>query len=117
MKTAVEAAKAQNWLVRLLYVGLGNATLNVQRVASRVSDGGHDVPEEDIRRRFERSMANLPLAAEFVDLLSVYDNSDLTIRRVLLIKNHRIRRYASSNGKSWWEIALEPYLKTLEMRE
>jgi predicted ABC-type ATPase len=82
-----------------------------------VSDGGHDVPEEDIRRRFERSMANSPLAAEFVDLLSVYDNSDLTIRRVLLIKNHRIRRYASSNGKSWWEIALEPYLKTLEMRE
>ena len=96
----IEAAKAQNWLVRLLYVGLGDATLNVQRVASRVGDGGHDVPEVDIRRRFERSMANLPIAADLVDLLSVYDNSDRNIKRVLLIKNHRIRRYASSNGKS-----------------
>lgn len=112
----IEAAKAQNWLVRLLYVGLGNPTMNVQRVASRVGDGGHDVPEEDIRRRFERSMANLPIAADLVDLLSVYDNSDRNIRRVLLIKNHRIRRYASSNGKNWWEIALDPYLKSLESR-
>ena len=90
---------------------------NVQRVASRVRDGGHDVPEPDIRRRFERSMSNLPLAAELVDLLSVYDNSDRMMKRVLLIKNHRIKRYASSNGKSWWEVTLKPNLNTLETRE
>ena len=113
----IEAAKTRGWVVRLLYVGLGDVTFNVQRVASRVRDGGHDVPEADIRRRFERSMVNLSLAAELVDLLSVYDNSDRMMKRVLLIKNHRIRRYASSNGKTWWELALEPYLKTLESRE
>jgi predicted ABC-type ATPase len=64
-------AKARGWVVRLLYVGLADPNLNVQRVASRVRDGGHGVLEADIRRRFERSMMNLARAAELVDLLRI----------------------------------------------
>jgi predicted ABC-type ATPase len=112
----MQTAKHLGWVVRLAYVGLGDVQRNIQRVKQRVQMGGHDVPIEDIKRRFERSTANLPLAAEIADGFAVYDNSGLEMRRVLYVKNHRIRRYASSNGKSWWEIALEPYLKSLESR-
>ena len=110
-------AKSRGWVVKLVYVGLGDAKRNIQRVQQRVQNGGHDVPIEDIKRRFERSMANLPLATELADSFAVYDNSGLDMRRVLYVKNHEIRRCASTNGKTWWELALEPYLKTLESRE
>ena len=110
----IQAAKARGWLVRLLYVGLTDPMINVQRVASRVLDGGHDVPETDIRRRFERSMKNLSVAAELVDLLSIHDNSGRSMRRVALIKQQRILRLETKNSVTWWEIALSPYLKKLE---
>jgi predicted ABC-type ATPase len=110
----IKAAKARGWLVRLLYVGLANPILNVQRVAIRVQAGGHDVPETDILRRYQRSMANLALAAELVDLLSVHDNSERTIRRVVLVKEHRLVRLLKQDGSSWWEAALETYLMKLQ---
>jgi predicted ABC-type ATPase len=105
----IESAKQKGWLVRLLYVGLENPALNIQRVAARVARGGHDVPETDVLRRYQRSMENLPKAAALVDLLSVHDNSDRVIQRVVLIKNHRLLRLTTT-GSSWWESALEPYL-------
>jgi predicted ABC-type ATPase len=80
-------------------------------VAARVSSGGHDVPEADILRRYQRSMENLPKAAALVDLLSVHDNSRRKIRRVALVKNHQILRL-NTTGSSWWESALEPYFVT-----
>jgi predicted ABC-type ATPase len=107
-------AKARGWVVRLLYVGLADPNLNVQRVASRVRDGGHGVLETDIRRRFERSMTNLAQAAELVDLLSVHDNSGRFMKRVALIKQHRVLRLVWQNGSSWWEPALLPYLRQHE---
>lgn len=113
----MQEARIRGWVVKLAYVGLGNVRRNIQRVRQRVQNGGHDVPLEDIKRRFERSMTNLPIAAELADTFALYDNSGLEMRRMLYIKNHRIRRYASTNGKTWWEVALEPYLKSLETRE
>lgn len=48
----------------------------------RVKRGGHNVPIEDIRRRYERSLNNLSKAIELSDTVTVYDNSD---RQYLLI--------------------------------
>ncbi len=67
--------KALEWLVRLTYIGINQPTTNIQRVRSRVELGGHDVPREDILRRYERSLANLNKAAKIVDTLILYDNS------------------------------------------
>jgi len=46
--------------IELHYVCLQSADFSVQRVAQRVMGGGHDVPEEAIRRRYESSLHNLP---------------------------------------------------------
>lgn len=48
---------------------------NIGRVATRVLAGGHNVPDEDIRRRYERSLNNLPKAIELADSVLIYDNS------------------------------------------
>jgi predicted ABC-type ATPase len=67
--------KALGWSVSLTYVGIDDPITNVQRVRSRVKVGGHDVPREDILRRYERSLVNLSKAAKIVDELILYDNS------------------------------------------
>jgi len=61
----------------LAYIWVRNPDLAVERVAARVRAGGHDVPEEVIRRRWSRSTHNLwnlylPLAHRWC----IYDNSD-----------------------------------------
>jgi predicted ABC-type ATPase len=61
--------------VRVWYVGLSSPEMHIARVRARVARGGHDIPEADIRRRWETGRLNvirlLPTLAE----LRVYDNS------------------------------------------
>jgi predicted ABC-type ATPase len=57
------------------YVGLSTVELNIRRVASRVSHGGHDIPEAMIRKRFESSPRNLIRLLPFLAELKLYDNS------------------------------------------
>jgi len=45
--------------VELLYLVLPDPELARQRVAERVAHGGHDIPDQDIERRFYRSSSNL----------------------------------------------------------
>ena len=71
----IRSAKSRGWLVILIYIGIDDPNMNVLRVADRVKLGGHDVPREDILRRYERSLANLNKAAKIVDKLILYDNS------------------------------------------
>lgn len=59
----------------MLYVGLGDYQLNIERVAARVRNGGHDIPTEDIIRRHTTSIQNLLSHLDFVDHLIVIDNS------------------------------------------
>ena len=68
--------QALGYRVELFFLGLPTADMAVQRVAERVRQGGHNIPEPTIRRRFE---AGLRLLAEvyqpLVDQWVVYDNA------------------------------------------
>ncbi len=68
-------ARERGFEVILIYVGTKNSDINVARVANRVTLGGHDVPEADIRRRYERSLRNLPIAIALADHAILLDNS------------------------------------------
>lgn len=59
----------------MFYVGLGDYRLNIERVAARVSNGGHDIPTEDIIRRHDTSIQNLLSHLHLLDRLIVIDNS------------------------------------------
>ncbi len=61
--------------VYLWYVGLENTELHLERVRARVARGGHDIPEADIRRRYEHSRLNLIHLLPYLAALRVYDNS------------------------------------------
>ena len=61
--------------VRLWFVGLSTPELHIARVRSRVARGGHDIPEDKIRERYDRSRVKLIELMPTVTELRVYDNS------------------------------------------
>jgi predicted ABC-type ATPase len=68
-------AASQGAVLNVWYVGLESVEEHIQRVAARVRQGGHDIPESDIRRRWTGSHANLIRLIPWVTTLRVYDNS------------------------------------------
>lgn len=80
--TLMDEARARGFEVELHYVRLNNPEANVARVASRVERGGHDIPTQDILRRFERSDENLPEAIVRSDRADLHDNSGARLVRV-----------------------------------
>jgi predicted ABC-type ATPase len=61
--------------VHVWFVGLTSPELHLQRVRDRVLAGGHDIPEERIRARFDTSRTNLIRLLPVLTSLRVYDNS------------------------------------------
>jgi predicted ABC-type ATPase len=61
--------------VHVWYVGLSSPELHIERVQTRVSQGGHDIPEHDIHRRYEHSRLNLIALLPHLTTLHVYGNS------------------------------------------
>jgi predicted ABC-type ATPase len=76
----VTRARQLGYEVWLLYVILDHPDKNVERVAIRVRKGGHAVEESDIRRRYDRSLEQLPWFLEEVDRAWLYDNSGAELR-------------------------------------
>ncbi len=61
--------------VRLWFVGLSTPELHIARVRSRVAMGGHDIPEDKIRERYDRSRVKLIELMPTLTALRVFDNS------------------------------------------
>ncbi|MBK9192455.1 MAG: zeta toxin family protein [Crocinitomicaceae bacterium] len=55
----VQRAKNEGYLVTLIFLALDSAETAVARVKRRVEEGGHNIPETDIRRRFKNGIINL----------------------------------------------------------
>jgi predicted ABC-type ATPase len=68
-------AATQGAVLRIWFAGLENVELHLRRVAARVKKGGHDIQENDIRRRWSGSQANLIRLIPHLTDLRVYDNS------------------------------------------
>jgi predicted ABC-type ATPase len=69
-------ARDRGFEVVLVYIGTNNVEINLLRIANRVLAGGHDVPEADVRRRYRRSLQNLPVAIQRADHVMLFDNSN-----------------------------------------
>jgi predicted ABC-type ATPase len=61
--------------VRIWYTGLASPELHLQRIAARVAQGGHDIPEADVRRRYDASRRNLIRLIPRLTELRMFDNS------------------------------------------
>lgn len=68
--------RKEGYAVKLFFLKLESVELAIRRVGQRVREGGHNIPEEDIRRRFASGMRNFDeLYCGIVDEWALYDNS------------------------------------------
>lgn len=88
LKDAITAG----YTVALCFIGIASPLISEERVAMRVSQGGHDVPTEKIRTRYPRTLANLKSAIRELPHLLVFDNNDLNtpFRRVAVFENGKL---------------------------
>jgi len=70
--------REQGYRVKLFFLQLPTPGMAIARVAQRVLEGGHDVPEEVIHRRYDAGRRNFErIYRGLVDGWALYDNSDI----------------------------------------
>lgn len=73
----IKKAKANGYEVILLFLRLDSQELAIERVKTRVMEGGHNIPENVIRRRYENGLKNLfQRYIAIVDKWILVDNSE-----------------------------------------
>lgn len=78
-KRRLEQLRESGYRIEIAYLQLPNPELALQRISTRVKQGGHDVPAVDVRRRFKRSWKNFQTVYKpLADAWAVYDNSGQT---------------------------------------
>jgi predicted ABC-type ATPase len=88
-------ARIRGFEVVLVYIGTENVEINLGRIRNRVLAGGHDVPEEDVRRRYKRSFKNLPTAIQRSDHTILFDNSSE--------EGYRLVAVIGTSGNKWFK--------------
>ena len=79
----IQQAQRRGYFVTLLFFSLATPEQAVQRVAKRVSQGGHNIPTDVVYRRFEGGLSNLfNLYMPIVDYWAHYDNSNIPTRHI-----------------------------------
>jgi predicted ABC-type ATPase len=71
----VERAKHRGFEVRIIFIVLESAELQLERISLRVAEGGHDVPTEKVIGRRQRSFEQLAWFSGEADACYIYDNS------------------------------------------
>ena len=88
----IQRLTATGYRVKLFFLWLPSADLAVARVANRVRQGGHSIPEDVIRRRFKLGISNLfSLYMTLVDDWWLYDASRLPPQRIALRQDSQLQ--------------------------
>jgi predicted ABC-type ATPase len=73
----IEHWKTRGYLIEIVYLRLASPQLALRRIASRVRQGGHNVPRADVIRRFNRGWTNfLDVYRPLADHWAIYENSE-----------------------------------------
>lgn len=83
----IRRAREKGFRIYLYFVSLENSSLNKKRVASRVSLGGHDVPNDKIEQRYNRCMELLIDVISLADRVFFFDNSSSSPKMFATVEN------------------------------
>ncbi|MCU0427763.1 MAG: zeta toxin family protein [Candidatus Kapabacteria bacterium] len=99
LRKILERFKSDGYEISLVYVYLDSAEICIERIKSRVAMGGHFVPDDEVRRRYDRSKQNfLNVYKPLADRWHLYRNP---IEGIELIANGHKDGYTS--GTNFWE--------------
>lgn len=82
-------AKARGYEIILVFIHLNNTELNQARISQRVSEGGHNVPDDKVISRIPRTLDNIRAAIDLCDQVWLLDNSSI---------DHPFQQVATANN-------------------
>ena len=107
----VAQAKALGYEIILVFIHLDPVSLNQARVAQRLSEGGHNVPDEKVASRIPRLLQNIKKTLPLCDQVRILNNSriDSPFQQVAVIRNgQKLQKEIALPG--WAKELLESYL-------
>ena len=72
----IRRAKERGYIIRLYYIGLDTMEESLGRIRNRVAKGGHDIPKEDVERRFQSRFADVLRVLPYCDEARFFDNDN-----------------------------------------
>lgn len=95
----IKQARKKGYYISLYYIGLSSAEESICRIANRVKKGGHNIPQEDVLRRYNIRFKTLCEVIPYCDEINFYDNENGFIK-VAEIKNGQFR-YINGYRPDW----------------
>ncbi len=90
--TFLKDLKKEGYTINAYYLWLQNIDLALKRIKGRVREGGHNVPEDVVCRRYSRSLHNLfHVYRPLFDSLMFLDNSLAYPAIIAIEKNHQLK--------------------------
>lgn len=89
---AIKQAKELGYTIHLRYVGVNSPEIAKERVAKRITLGGHGVPNDTIERRFVTSKENFVKIYPLCDTVNIFDNSGDEMLLVASMINGKLER-------------------------
>ena len=108
-EATAKQVKELGYHVRLFYIGLDTAEESLSRIANRVKRGGHDIPQDDVVRRFAGRWEAVSKVLPYCDEAEFYDNDNGFVL-VAEYRNGELRTVGSRRPQ--WLMELLQYLDT-----
>ena len=107
-EATAKQVKDMGYHVRLFYIGLDSAEESISRIENRVKRGGHDIPSDDVVRRFASRWEAVAKVLPYCDEAEFYDNGNGFIL-VAEYRNGELRTIGSRVPQ--WLEDLQEYLQ------
>lgn len=76
----LKKAKEKGYFIRCIYILTNDPKINITRINMRKLMGGHGVPENKIRSRYQKALKLIPELIEICDIIHIYDNTNHPFR-------------------------------------
>ena len=108
-EATAKKAREHGYYVRLYYIGLDSAEESLVRIENRVRKGGHDIPKENVLRRFSDRFEAVARVLPYCDEAEFYDNDNGFVK-VAEYKNGELLCMGDSRPK--WLVELCQHIKS-----
>lgn len=100
----LEKCRINGYYIHIIYLYLNSENIAVKRVDNRVKQGGHNVPQADIKRRYLKGLKNIFFEyTQSADFIEIIDNS-YGLMEVVASKKHKNDDWYIENTDIWQEI-------------
>ncbi|MCF0060329.1 zeta toxin family protein [Dyadobacter chenwenxiniae] len=112
--TTIKKFQKAGYRINMVFLALENATLSLQRVAVRVSQGGHHVAPAHIYDNYFGNIKLLDQNLTLIDKLIVLDNSFVNATHILTLENRKIGFIQKDRVPVWMKNNMPELMKIIE---